>query len=170
MEFDALIQRRESVRSYDPSRIVPIEVINKILKAGIIAPTAANRQPFRFIVVSSKKELEKVRPCYKGDFIKDTPHILIVIGLVDKAWVRWDGYNSVETDCTIAMDHMILAAENEGVGTCWIAAFDNEILSKALKLQDNEKVFAITPLGYAPSGYQLRKKTRKSFDEIVSYI
>ena len=170
MDFEKLIKTRESVRSYDPSRPVPRQVLDRIVQAGIIAPTAANRQPFKFLVISSPDELSRIRPCYRAQWINDAPHILIVVGLVDKAWTRYDGYNSVETDCTIAMDHMILAAENEGVGTCWIAAFDNKILREALKLGENEKVFAITPLGYRPNGFGLTDKIRKKAEDIAVFI
>jgi nitroreductase len=170
MEFDSLIHTRESVRAYDPKRQVPEEILARIIEAGIIAPTAANRQPFRFIVVSSEERLKAVRPCYKAGWFADAPHILIVAGLPKKAWVRWDGYNAIETDCTIAMDHMILAAENEGVSTCWIAAFDDAVLRKALDLGADEKVFAITPLGYRPEGLKRNRKSRKQASEIAAFI
>jgi nitroreductase len=69
------------------------------------------------------------------------------------------------------MDHMILAAENEGVGTCWIAAFDSSVLSKVLDLKEHEKVFAITPLGYPHEGFSKKaSKIRKELKEVVKYI
>jgi nitroreductase len=170
MEFTELVNRRESVRSYDPARQVDEAVLRRILDAGIIAPTAANKQPFRFVVCSTPEALSKVRPCYKGRWIDSAPVVLAVVGLTDRAWMRRDGYNAVETDCTIAMDHMILAAENEGVGTCWIAAFDNGVLRAGLGLNENEKVFAITPLGYPPAGYRRRDAAvRKKIEEIVEF-
>ena len=170
MEFDELIRKRESVRAYDPTRPVPRDVLERVIQAGVIAPTAANRQPFKFLVVSSPAELAKIRPCYNGGWFSDAPHVLAVVGLVDKAWTRWDGYNALETDCTIAMDHMILAASNEGLGTCWIAAFDEKKLRQGLGLADNEKVFAVTPLGYPPAGYKPQQKVRRSIEETVSFL
>jgi len=78
---------------------------------------------------------------------------------------------AVETDCTIAMDHMQLSAVNEGLGTCWIAAFDNEALRSVLELEDNEKVFAISPLGYPKEGYSTPDpRGRKEMEEIVTYL
>ncbi len=69
------------------------------------------------------------------------------------------------------MSHMILAAEYEGVTTCWIAAYDPVILRKALLLKDNERIFAITPLGYSKEGFvKKHKKQRKSLNEIVQVL
>lgn len=172
MEFYRLIKQRESVRSYDLQKKVPIEILHRILDAGRIAPSAHNRQPWTFVVVSSDEMLKKVRPCYQREWFQNAPQILVIVGDKSKAWVRQkDGINSIETDLAIAMDHIILAAENEGVGTCWILAYDYEILAKAIGLKENETIFSITPLGYPEEGYQRRNnKIRKPLDEVVRYI
>ena len=172
MNFHALISERESIRSYDPERPIPEDILKKILEAGRLAPSAANRQPWEFLLVSSKEMLDKIRPCYEQRWFQSAPHILIVKGSRKQAWTRsTDGYNSLETDLTIAMDHMILAAEYEKIGTCWIAAFTPDILRAALNLKDNEEVFAITPLGYTPENFKkYRKKIRKPFEEVVKFI
>ncbi len=172
MDYYKLISERESIRSYDPERTVDDKVIKKILEAGRLAPSGANKQPWKFIVVSSQAMLEKVRPCYKGSWFHQAPHILILKGRQKDAWQRnYDNYNTLETDLTIAMDHLILAAENEGLGTCWIAAFDPERLYKALELKEDERVFAITPLGYPPEGFRKkRNKTRKALEDIVEFV
>jgi nitroreductase len=172
MEFTELIRNRESIRNYDPDRPVPKEILGKILDAGRIAPSACNYQPWKFLVISSSAMLEKVRPCYNRDWFKDAPHILVILGLKDQAWKRsYDGYNSIETDIAIAMTHVILASENEGVGACWIAAYNPELLRKALNPEENELIFGITPLGYPKPGFQksLMKK-RKSLTDIVVYL
>ena len=135
MEYTDLIRTRESVRNYDPNRPVPKEILKKILDAGRMAPSACNYQPWKFLIISSSAILEKVRACYQHDWFKDAPNILVVLGLRDQAWNRsYDGYNSVETDAAIAMTHIILAAENEGVGTCWIAAYNPALLKEDLIL------------------------------------
>ena len=172
MEFQELIKYRESVRNYDPGRPVPQDVLGKILEAGRLAPSAANRQPWKFLLVSSPEMLKKVRECYNKDWFKNAPHVLVVSGKREDAWVRrYDGYNSLETDLTIAMDHLILAAANEGVGSCWIAAFEPTVLQNALDLNDDEEVFAITPLGYPDVNYQAKHtKNRKAISEIVEYL
>jgi nitroreductase len=172
MDFYKVIQERESVRSYDSRRPIDNEIIVRILEAGRIAPSAANLQPWIFVVVSSKEMLEKVHRCYPRTWFCEAPHILIVKGNRKIAWNRaQDGYNSLETDLTIAMDHMILAAENEGIGTCWIANFDPVILRNELQIKPDEFVFAMTPLGYPKGGFKKKSvKQRKSLNEIVDFI
>lgn len=171
MDFMKVIQDRVSVRDYDPDKPLEKEVISKILEAGRIAPSAGNRQPWRFIVVTSEEMLEKVKKCYGGSWFQDAPAVLLVAGRREDAWTRsYDGYNSLETDLTIAMDHMILAAENEGVGTCWIAAFNPAVLFSEVPLREAETVFAITPLGYPRSGYEKRKRERKPLEEITEFL
>ncbi len=172
MNFHKLISERESIRSYDSNRKVPEDILRRILDAGRLAPSAANRQPWQFLLVSSDEILKKVRPCYNADWFQAAPHILIVKGYKEKAWTRSsDGYNSLETDLTIAMDHMILAAEYEGIGTCWIAAFSPEVLKKALNLEKDEVIFAITPLGFPVAGFRKKgQKKRKLFDEVIKII
>ena len=172
MDFNELIENRVSLRDYDPNRPLDEDVLKRILNAGRLAPSAANKQPWRFLVVSSKKMLDKVRLCYNKLWFKDAPHILIIVGDRTKSWIRQlDNYNSIETDLTIAMDHIILFAENEGVGACWIAAFDNDFLRQTLALKENECVFSITPLGYSKKGHtKIIEKKRKPLDEIVEIL
>lgn len=172
MGFYELIRSRESIRSYDPAKPVDEAVIYRILEAGRLAPSAANRQPWRFLVISSREMLDRVRPCYLRPWFQEAPHVLIVVGSVNESWVRGsDGYNSIETDLTIAMDHMILAAEYEGVATCWIAAFDPVILKKALAIKDSERIFAITPLGYPKEGFVKKgDKQRKPLNEVARIL
>lgn len=172
MEFNELIRIRESIRSYDPDRPVPEEVLKRILDAGRLAPSANNCQPWKFILVSSPAMLEKVKACYKREWLQTAPHILVVLGVRNQAWNRkYDGYNSVETDVTIAMTHILLAAENEGVGTCWIAAFDPEMLKEAIRPDANQEIYGLMPLGYPKPGFRkVSSKIRKSMEEIVEYI
>lgn len=171
MEFNLLIQTRESVRDYDPGKPLPNEVLEKILNAVRLAPSACNNQPWEFWVIRSQEMLEKVKACYHRQWFKDAPVIMIIVGMKDKAWVRsFDHYNSLETDLAIAMTHLILAAENEGVGACYIEAYDPSILKSALGLNDNQVVYGITPLGYPHDGVGKRNnKTRKCLEETVRY-
>ena len=98
--------------------------------------------------------------------------MLVVVGKVGDAWTRQDGYNSIETDVAIAMDHLILAAENEGVGTCWIAAYDPTVLRSALGLTADDRVYTISPLGYPRARVLQEKysKQRKTLAEVVTYL
>jgi nitroreductase len=172
MEYTDLIRTRESVRNYDPNRPVPREILEKILDAGRLAPSACNYQPWKFLVISSSVMLEKVKACYNRDWFKDAPHILVVLGIRDQAWNRsYDGYNSIETDVAIAMTHIILAAENEGVGACWIMAYNPSLLKEALNPDVNQLIFGITPLGYSRPGFQKTLiKKRKPLGGIVEFL
>lgn len=172
MEFYNLIETRESIRNFDPARQVPEEILNRILNAGRLAPSACNRQPWRFLLVSSREMLEKVCKCYNREWLKQAPHILVIVGLKDAAWVRgFDGYNSVGTDAAIAMTHIILAAENEGLGTCWVENYDPALLREALNIPDDQAAFGITPLGYPQQEYRkVGNKKRKSLEDIVERL
>ena len=171
MEFNDLVSGRESIRSYDPARPLDRATLEGIVEAGRLAPSAANRQPWRFVVASSPDMLARVRRCYARPWFQDAPHVLAAVGDARKAWTRGDGYNSIETDLTIAMDHMILAAEALGVGTCWIADFDPKELRAALSLAEHERVFAVTPLGYPRPGFQKRgAKNRRPLAEVLQIL
>jgi nitroreductase len=171
MEFKKVIEGRESCRIYDLERSISLQILQEIAEAGRIAPSACNLQPWKFLFVSSSELLSKVKNSYGSRWVDTAPHFLIVVGKRSSAWVRSDGYNSLETDLTIAMDHMILAAESLNVGTCWIAAFDDVKLRKALSLGEDEEVFAITPLGYMPADYDKKaNKKRKPLEKIAFFV
>ncbi|MCX7984131.1 MAG: nitroreductase family protein [Bacteroidetes bacterium] len=172
MEYRELLVKRESVRSYDPTKPVHREVIERILEAGRLAPSAANRQPWKFIVVTSKELLEKIYRAYERPWFHDAPVVLVVVGKKNEAWVRsYDGYCSVETDAAIAMTAMLYAAANEGVGSCWISNFNPSILREVLHLSDSEEVYAITPLGYPKADYTPKgMKERKPLNDVVQWM
>lgn len=171
MDFYDLVANRYSIRGFDYDRAIPAEVLQRIFSAGRSAPSAHNNQPWHFIAVRTPEILEKIYSSYARDWIRSASCILVVTGDRDSAWVRnQDNYNSIETDLAIAMDHLILAAAWEGIGSCWIAAFDKNILRQTLGLKENEEVFAFTPLGYAAPDVQTAPKSRKSLDEIVQFL
>jgi nitroreductase len=170
MEFTDVLLKRESIRNYDPARPIAPEVLEKILEAGRLAPSAANYQPWEFWLISSPEMLEKVKPCYSRQWLADAPHILVVTGDLEQAWEREDGFNSLQTDLAIAMHQMVLAATNEGVGSCWVTNFKPTVLREALGLKDSMKVFGITPLGYPREGFVSRTATmRKQLHDVVIY-
>ncbi len=172
MDFYDLIRNRESIRNYDATRLVDSAVLDRILDAGRLAPSAANKQPWRFILVSSEDKLKKVHASYQRDWFQEAPHVLAVTGDRNQAWTRKnDGYNSIETDLAIAMSYITLAAENEGIASCWIAAFDPILLRQALNLGENERVFGMTPLGYPkPDFKKTGDKQRKALNEVVERL
>lgn len=172
MEFYELIKKRCSVRSYDRNKKIDQKILEKILNAARLAPSAANKQPWKILVISSPNKLEEIKKCYNKPWFHDAPHVIVIKGKISEAWVRsYDGYNSLETDLSILMTYIILAAANEGIATCWIANFNPDTLKKVLELSDDERVYAITPLGYPVEGSVYNdNKIRKSLEDIVEFI
>jgi nitroreductase len=172
MEFYDVLKKRRSVRKFNSNKKISDDILFRILEAGRIAPSAANRQPWKFVVVKDQKIREDICRSYKGEWLKDAPVILVVVGRKDKSWVRLkDGQNSIEVDLTIALDHMILAAAAEGIGSCWIMAFDYDILKTVLKLQEDEFISCMTPLGYPAEDFPAdRIPDRKKIEEIIEII
>lgn len=172
MDFSNLIKERESIRDYDPKQFVSEEKLIRILEAGRYAPSAAIRQPWRFLVISEPELLRKVKLSYKRPWFQNANHILVVIGNKMASWKKpSDDFDAVETDCAIAMDHMILAAESMNIATCWICAFDKDILHDALNIKPPEQIYSITPLGYPNADFsKKREKIRKPAHEVYRMI
>lgn len=164
MDFIELAKTRFSVRAY-ASTPVPDALVDKVLEAGRLAPSAANRQPWRFVVVQSEKQRRALGEGYSREWFWKAPVIIVVCVEPARAWVRSDGKNYGDVDGAIAMDHMTLCAASEGLGTCWIAAFDVEKVRRVLGLPDGIDPLAMTPLGYTKD--MIRPKSRKSMDEVV---
>ncbi len=145
----AIIGKRRSIRLYE-KKPVETEKLNRILEAGRLAPSASNKQPWRFVVVTNEKVKEKLRVAYDEEWFVSAPVIVIGCAVPEKAWIRRDGQEYWMVDVAIAMQNMILAATELGLGTCWIADFtDEKSIRKALKLPSNIRVVAMTPLGYS---------------------
>jgi nitroreductase len=168
MEFYDVLVRRRSVRKYRPDR-VPNDALNRILEAGRIAPSAKNIQPWHFIVVRDQQTKEKlVDACRNQRFIAEADVVLCGCSSEKTAWGRMGGYMSAfAIDLTIAFEHMILAATNEGLATCWIGAFEEKKVKEIINVPDDVRVVALTPIGYAAE--KAKDRGRKPLKEIVSY-
>lgn len=166
MEYFELIEKRHSVRSYksDP---VEKDKLDKILDAAGMAPTAKNLQDFKIIVISTKGKEAKLRKIYDRDFFVEAPYVLCVCSVTEKNWIRRDGKNFGDVDASIIMDHIILAATDQGLGTCWIGAFDAEAAKNELELDHTLEPIVFTPVGYERT--PAYKKVRKPLTELVEY-
>lgn len=166
MDFLELTAARYSVRAYrsDP---VEEEKLQRVLEAARLAPTAANRQPFQIIVVHTKGREAELGRIYGREWFVQPPLVIGVCGLPNRSWVRMDGRNYVDIDVAIVMDHLILAAAEVGLGTCWVGAFDPAAAREVLGLPDHVEPLAFTPLGYAAD--EPRAKKRKPLEELVRY-
>jgi nitroreductase len=165
MNFQELIRARYSVRAYKPD---PIEEdkLARILEAARLAPTAANRQAFRVVILPTKGREADLRRVYGRDWFTQAPLVLAVCAVPAESWVRkHDGWNAAEVDATIAMAHIVLAAAEEGLGTCWIAAFDPAAAREVLGLPPDVIPSAFTPLGYPADSVTAKK--RRPLGELV---
>lgn len=162
-----LAHKRYSVRAYKPDPI-PDETLAQVLEAARLAPTAANRQPFRLIVIRTRGREDDLKRIYGRDWFLQPPLVIAICGLPDKGWMRTsDGCNYTEVDAGIVFDHLTLAAADLGLGTCWIGAFDPIAAHAVLGLPDDVRPIAFTPLGY-PAG-DSRPKQRKPLEDLISY-
>ncbi len=165
MSFAELIRSRYSVRAYQ-KRDIPDAVLQRVLEAFVLAPTAANRQPIGLVVAHTAGREEELRRVYGADWFACQPPIVVCACTTpDKAWTRKDSKNYADVDVTIAMDHLILAATEEGLGTCWIGAFDPSAAREVFGLPAGVEPVVMTPLGYPADSP--RPKLRKKLDQIV---
>jgi nitroreductase len=166
MDFSELVTYRGSIRGYkaDP---VEEEKLSAVLEAARMAPTAHNNQPFRIIVIHTEGREVELGQIYGRPWFTQAPIVLCLVGIPAEGWVRLDGKNYYEVDVAIAMDHLILAATDLGLGTCWIAAFNPEAAYEVLGLPEDVVPIAFTPLGYPNA--EPREKARKSLADLVRY-
>jgi nitroreductase len=166
MEFLELIKERYSVRAYTPDPVEE-EKLEKVLEAARLAPTAANRQPFQLIVIHTEGREEELYDIYRKAWFVEPPLVVCACGVKERGWTRRDGKSYVDVDVAIVMDHLILAAANEGLGTCWVGAFDPDAARRVLGLPEGVEPIAFTPLGYPAD--EPGSKKRRPLDELVRH-
>ena len=152
MEVLEAIRTRRSVRAYS-SRPLPGEVMQRMRDALRLAPSACNFQPWRFIFVMDAELRGKLAEAALDQlWMADAPIVVVACAYPDQAFQGMGGYgNSADIDVAIALDHLTLAAVADGLGTCWIGAFDEGRVKKLLQVPAKVKVVAMTPLGYPAS-------------------
>jgi nitroreductase len=167
MDFNQLIQHRYSVRAYRPDPI-PEPLLQQVLEAACLAPTAANRQPFRIIVARSAGRQAELSRIYSRPWFVQAPLVICVAAIPSKGWVRpSDNKPYAEVDAAIVMDHLILAAAELGLGTCWVAHFDPQAAREILCLPPEAVPVAFTPLGFPDD--PPRPKERRPAADLVSF-
>ena len=146
MDFLELAARRYSVRKFREEKVRQ-EDLDKILKAGMLAPTAHNDQPQRILVINSDEALEKLKKCTACHF--NAPTALLICSDKDACWTRkYDGKKSYDIDAAIVTTHMMLEAENIGVGTTWVMHFRPQVVREEFALPDNYEASAMLMMGY----------------------
>ena len=146
MNFSELAEKRYSVRSFRPDKVNE-DAVGRIIRAGYVAPTACNRQPFRIIAVQSEEGLERFRRCTECHF--GAPLAFIVCCDRTLQWTRpYDGRQSGEIDAAIVATHMMLEAADLGVGSTWVMYFMPEAVRTGFELPDNLEPVVLLPMGY----------------------
>lgn len=168
MEFLELAKKRFSTRRYSAKKVEK-ELLDKILEAGRVAPTAANHQPQKILVVTSDEGKAKID---KAATVYSAPAILIVCADLDQGWVRnYDSKNCAEIDATIVTTHMMLQATELELGSLWLTWFDPDVIKREFDLPENIIPVNLLALGYdegepKPSGNHFK---RKPISETVYY-
>ena len=167
MEFYEVIKQRQSIRSYK-SDSIPQESLDKIAEAVSDAPSACNRQPWSFRIVLNEELKAKICECYKAEWLAEAPAIIVALGNYETCWKRLEGTPITDLDMGIAMEHVVLAAAAEGLGTCWICAYKQDEMNKAMNIITPWSALAISPLGFPNESPEPKK--RKPLDEIFKVI
>jgi nitroreductase len=167
MEFYDVINTRRSIRRYLKKAIAD-DVLDRVLGAARIAPSGGNAQPWRFVIVKDEQRKKEIaRACYEQDFVAQAPVVLVCCSVeCSSGYEPWQD-DAGSRDTVIAIDHLILAARNEGLATCWIGAFYDKKVGKIVGVPDDVKVVMVVPLGYPASKAAFRKAAgRKRLKEI----
>ncbi|HOI87617.1 MAG TPA: nitroreductase family protein [Lentimicrobium sp.] len=178
MTFSELIHTRQSVRRYAATPVDSIAVAS-CLDAARLAPSASNSQPWKFIVVDEDPLRTEVAKATFSDiqlinkFTVQAPVIVVIV--IEKA--RWFTRLAMQVkkkewpliDIGIAAGHFCLQAAELGLGTCMIGWFDEKKLQKLLHIPAGKQIGLLITLGHPEEGYTLRRKIRKTADEVVSY-
>mgnify|MGYP002580450879 CR=1 FL=1 len=169
MNFLDIAKTRYSVRSYKDKRVEK-EKLEQILEAAHVAPTAANLQPVRLLVVQEKEGLDKISEAAN---IYSAPLAIIVCSDHSIAWKRpFDNKQTTDIDASIVTDHMMLEATELGLGTVWVCFFKPDVIKKEFQLPDNLEPINILAIGYGKGiaeDSERHSETRIPMEELVSY-
>lgn len=166
MDFYKLAKERYSVRKFKDIP-VPQEIIDKILEAGNLAPTAHNNQPQEIIVVNSKNGLSTLKKCTECHY--NAPLAFIISYNKDKSWKReYDGQDSGDIDASIVTTHMMMEAAELGIGSTWVMYFIPEAVKTEFALPDNIIPVVILVMGYPDAEPSVNHSKRRNLEEYVS--
>jgi nitroreductase len=147
MDFLALALSRYSCRAYLPDPIDDAK-LKRVLEGMRAAPSACNRQPYSLYVLKTEQYREALSAVYRQAWFVQAPLVVAMVAYLDRAWCHRDGKNLGLVDAAIAFEHLQLAAAAEGLGTCWVAAFQREPAYSLLKLPEHAEILAFSPLGF----------------------
>lgn len=164
--FLSLCQKRASVRDYLPTP-PSAEAVVRIKEAVRLAPSACNKQPWRFFYVTQPDVLAKLCETYPRPWLATAPALFVAVKNVEENWVRpADHHAHGDIDLAIAVEHLCLAAAEEGLGTCWVCNFDTQACAEILNLGANWQPVAMTPIGFPGEKHQDAGRKRKPVEEV----
>lgn len=169
-QFYNLVTTRFSCRDYRPEP-VDHDLLVAALDVARLAPSAANRQPWLFLVADASEPAlyRAIQEAYPRDWFHKAPVYIVVIGRHNEAWHRADGYDATENDAAIATEHLCLALAALGLGSCWVGNFDPRALADALGTADGDEPLAIIAVGHPADTAADHPKKRKPLDDIVRW-
>lgn len=168
MNFLDLATKRYSVRDYQ-NKVIEKDKLMYILEAARIAPSAVNFQPWHFVVITDPEHLKWVHDIYPREWIRKAPVIIMALGDHNLGWHRKsDGKDYTEIDVAIAIDHMMLAATEQNIGSCWICNFDFNKCCEIFNIPENLEPIAFITLGY-PSNEIKPEKKRKPLEQVIHW-
>lgn len=173
--FLELAQARQSDRAYEPGRVIEREVLDRILEAGRLAPSACNGQPWHFTVVTEPSLLHEVAKSTSSlglnRFVKDSAALVLITleptNLTSRFGCGIKDKDFPIMDLGIAASYITLAAEDEGVGSCILGWFDEKRIKELVGIPQKKRLMLIVSLGYTIK--PKRRKIRKEFDKVVSF-
>lgn len=169
MNFLELVKNRYSARNYSTDSVEPGK-LDYIMECARFAPSAVNYQPWHFMIVTSEEQKCKLQQCYPRQWFTEAPIYIVVCADESVAWERKsDHKNHADIDAAIAIEHICLAAAEQGLGSCWVCNFDMDIFKSNFQLSSGQHPVAIIPLGYVRE-LPANPSPRKAISEIVSII
>ena len=169
MTFKELATKRFSARKFTDEAVSKVD-IDYIMDCVRLAPSACNRQPWKFLLISSDEAKAKIRQSYDRDWFRTAPLYVLCLKDVNNCWVRPDdGKPHGDIDLAIAVEHLCLAAAERGLGSCWVCNYHVETIQRLFPVEGFEAV-AIIPLGHIAAACPPAAKRRKGLNEIIEEI
>ena len=168
MELKLAIETRYSCRNYT-SKPIDEEVISRLVEMVRLSPSAVNYQPYIFFMVTTPELLDQLKLSYPRAWFQNFPLCVVACGKHTEGWHRADGKDHTDIDVAIAVEHLVLAAAQEGLGSCWVCNFDTSIVSQALNLDETTEPIALIPIGYPDTNANAKRTQRKSVEELFKF-
>ncbi len=165
----SLSRERFSARKFT-AQLVDKEDMDYVMECVRLAPSACNRQPWKWLVVGSEEAKRKLQECYDREWFKTAPIYIIGMRSTEENWVRkYDDKPHGDIDVAIATEHLCLAATERGLGTCWVCAYDTGKMQQYFGREGYEAV-VVVPIGHIAEDCPHAEKKRKDLAEIVEEV